>query len=87
MHFLVTCEIRTAAQWRLPKKKAFRPQEKSGFATFQKKSVSPAGKIGIWHCAAVLISQVLKKCTNLDLSLLYILILEYIANSLGKIIF
>jgi len=34
-----------------------------------------AEKIGIWHCAAVLQTQVLKLCTDLDFSLLYILIL------------
>ena len=38
----------------------------------KKKRVSPAGKIRIWHCAAVLFSQVPKKCTHLHLSLLYI---------------
>jgi len=42
---------------------------------FRKKRVSPAGKIGIWHCVAVFFSQVPKKCTDLGLSLLYILIL------------
>ena len=51
-----TCEKRTDAQWRLPKK-----------------PVSPAETIGIWHCASVLFSQVPNKCTDLDLSLLYIL--------------
>jgi len=30
--------------------------------------------VGIWYCAAVLFSQVPKKCIDLDLSLLYILI-------------
>ena len=30
---------------------------------------------GIWHCAAVLFSQVPKKCTDLDMDLLYILIM------------
>jgi len=39
------------------------------------KRVSPAGKIEIWHCAVVLFSQVPKKCTDLDVSLLYNLIL------------
>jgi len=38
----------------------------------EKKRVSPAGKIGHWHCAVVLFSQVPHKCTHLDLSLLYI---------------
>jgi len=37
--------------------------------------VSPAGKIRIWHCAAVDFSQVPKKCEDLDLSLIYILTL------------
>ena len=40
----------------------------------KKKRVSPAENIGIWHCAAILSSQVPKQCTNPDLSLLYILI-------------
>ena len=35
---------------------------------FRNKHVSPAGKIGIWHCVLVLFSHVTKKCTNLDLS-------------------
>jgi len=39
----------------------------------EKKCVSPAETIGIWHCVAVRFSQVPKKCTDLDLSLLYIL--------------
>ena len=34
-----------------------------------------AGKIGFCHCAAVLQTQVPKLCTDLDLGLLYILIL------------
>jgi len=42
-------------------------------ATSEKKCVSPAEKIGIWHCAAVPFSQVPKWYTDLDLSLLYIL--------------
>jgi len=45
-------------------------------ATSEKNLVSPQGKIGIWHCAAVLISQVPKKCTDLHLSLVYISTLE-----------
>ena len=44
-------------------------------ATSEKKRVSPAEKIGIWHCTAVLFSQVPKLCTDLDFSLFYILIL------------
>jgi len=44
---------------------------------FRKKHVSPVAKIGIWHCAAVFFSQQIpKNCTDLDLSLLYILILS-----------
>ena len=42
-------------------------------ATSRKKRVARAEKIGIWHCAAVLFSQVPKKCTDLDLGRLYIL--------------
>ena len=58
-------------------------------ATSEKKRVSPAGKIGIWHCAAILFAQVPKKCTDLDLSLLCILVVgtEYTADSIQKIIF
>jgi len=41
----------------------------------KKESGSPAGKIRIWHCAAVLFSKVPKKWKDLDFSLLYILIL------------
>jgi len=40
---------------------------------FRKKSFSPAEKIRIWHCAALLFLQVSKKCMDLDLGLLYIL--------------
>jgi hypothetical protein len=36
VHFFVTCEKRTAAQWRLPEKEMFRPQEKSGFGIAQR---------------------------------------------------
>jgi len=43
--------------------------------TSWEKRVSLAEKIGIWHCAAFLFLQVLKKCSDLDLSLLYILFL------------
>jgi len=53
-------------------------------ATSEKKRVSPAEKIGIWHCAAVFFLQAPKKCTDLDLSIRYILILKHMANSLGK---
>ena len=55
-------------------------------ANFGKKRVSPGGKIGIWNCAAVLFSQVPKLCTDLDLSLRYILTQEHIANSLANTI-
>jgi len=41
--------------------------------TSEKKRVSPAGKIGIWHCTAVVLSEVQNKCTDLDMSVLYIL--------------
>ena len=40
---------------------------------FWKNRVSPAEKIEIRHCASVLFSQVPKKCTELDLNILYIL--------------
>ena len=42
---------------------------------FRGKTCFDAGKIGIWHCAAVLQTQVHKLCTDLDLNLIYILIL------------
>jgi len=37
--------------------------------------ISPAEKIRIWHCTADFLLQVPKKCKDLDISLLYILIL------------
>ena len=40
-----------------------------------KRRVLHAGKIRIWHCTAVFFLQVPKKCTDQDLSLLYILLL------------
>ena len=36
VHFFVTCEKRTAAQWRLPEKEMFRPQEKSEIGIAQR---------------------------------------------------
>ena len=45
-------------------------------ATSETKLVLPAQKIGIWHCAVVLFSQVPKNYTDLDLILLYSLILR-----------
>ena len=59
VHNFGICVWRNAAQWRLPKTKTY-------FDT---------GKIGFCHCAAVLQTQVPKLYTDLDLSLLYILIL------------
>jgi len=60
VHNFGTCEKRTAAQWQ--------------------NSIFLASKyvffLGFCHCAAVLFSQVPKLCTDLDLDLLYILILE-----------
>ena len=55
-------------------------------ATSEKKTCYDAGRIGFCHGDAVLQTQVLKLCTDLDPSLLYILVLEHIANSLEKII-
>ena len=43
----------------------------------KKKTCFDAGKIGLCHCAAVLQEQVPKLCTELDLSLLYILLGTY----------
>jgi len=43
---------------------------------FLKKKIARRKENGIWHCAAVLLSQVPKKCTEPDRSLLYILIYE-----------
>ena len=53
---------------------------------FRKKRVSPAEKIrvGNWHCAAGFFSQVPIKCIDLDLSLLYILILGTYSKFLCK---
>jgi len=59
VHNFRTCAWRTVARWRLP----------------GKKTCFDAVKIGFYHCEAVLQTQVLKLCTDLDLSLLYILIL------------
>jgi len=42
---------------------------------FQKKTCFACRKIGMWHFAVILFSQVSKKCKDLNLSLLYILIL------------
>jgi len=52
---------------------AFGEPQRSG--DFRGKTCFDAGKIEICHCAAVLQTQVPKLCTDLDLSLLYILIL------------
>ena len=49
------------------------PQRNGDFR--QKTCFLPAEKIRIWHCAALLFLQVPKKCTDRDLSLLYILTL------------
>jgi len=59
MHNFGTCEKRTAAQWQNP----IFPVSKHVFF------------FGSRHCAAVLQMQVLKLYTDLDLNLLYILIL------------
>jgi hypothetical protein len=45
-------------------------ENRCAMAISEKKRVSPAGKIGIWHCAAVLFSQVPKKCTDAVLRVL-----------------
>ena len=52
---------------------AFSEPQRSG--DFCKKTCFDAGKIGFCHCAAVLQTQVQKLCTDLDLIVLYILIL------------
>jgi len=46
-----------------------------------------AGKIGFCHCASVLQAQVPKLCTDLDLGLLYILILGTYSKFARKINF
>jgi len=51
-----------------------RLENRSAMAKSGKKTCFDAGKIGSCHCAAVLQTQVPKLCTDLDLSLLYILI-------------
>jgi len=45
-------------------------------ATFRGKRCFDTGQIGFCHCAAILQTQVPKLCTDLDLSLLYILTLR-----------
>ena len=52
-----------------------RLENRTAMATSGKKTCFDAGKIGFCHCSAVLQTQVSKLCTDLDLSLLYILIL------------
>ena len=71
MDILGTCEKKTAAQWRLSRKR-----------------VLPTEKIGIWHGAVVLCSLISKKCTvtDLNLSLLYILMLGTYGKFALKII-
>ena len=56
-------------------------------ATSEKKTCFDAGKIRIWHCAAVLQTQVPKLCTDQDLSLIYILILGTYSKFARKINF
>jgi len=46
----------------------------SGWQNPKKKTCFDAGKIGFCHCALVLLAQAPKLCTDLDLSLFYILI-------------
>jgi len=72
MHFLGTCEKRTAAKCEIP---IFFCGQNTFF--FRSR-----------HCAAVLsFSQVPKKCTDLDLGLLYILILGTYSKFTRKINF
>jgi len=52
-----------------------------------KKTCFDAGKIGFGHGAAVLQAQVPKLCTDIDLSLLYILISGTYSKFAGKINF
>jgi len=52
---------------------AFEEPQRNG--DFRKKTCFDAGKIEFCHCAAVLQTQVPRLCTDLDLGLLYILIL------------
>jgi len=52
-----------------------RLENRTAMATSGKKTCFDAGKIGFCHCAAVLQTQVPKLYTDLDLGLLYILIL------------
>jgi len=56
-------------------------------ATSEKKSCFHAGKIGIWHCAAVSRTQVPKFGTDLHLTLIYILILGAYSRFARKIDF
>jgi len=64
---------------------AFGEPQRSG--DFRGKTCFDAGKIGICHCAAVLQMQVPKLCTDLDLRLLYILILGTYSKFARKNIF
>jgi len=53
----------------------------------REKNVFRRRKIGFCHCTSVLKAQVPKLCTDLDLSLLYILILGTYSKFARKIIF
>ena len=56
-------------------------------AQSEKKTCFDAGKIGFCQCASVLKAQVPKVCSDLDLSLLYILILGTYSKFASKINF
>jgi len=71
VHNLGTCTWRTHARWQNP----------------QKKTCFDAVKIGFSRSTPVLQAQVPKLCTDLDLSLLYILILGTYSKFARKIIF
>ena len=83
MRKIGTCVWRTAAQWRLPGKKRFSTQEKLDFAIAllfsKRKSEQPViadpveMKLSIFPSRRIVSSSPLL-CTDLDLSLLYILI-------------
>ena len=64
-----------------------RLENRCAVATSQQKTCFNAGKIGFCHCAAVLQMQVPKSCTDLDLGLLYILILGTYSKFAWKIDF
>jgi len=65
----------------------FRLENECATAKSEKRTCFNAGKIGFCHCTSGLKAQVPKQCTDLDLSLLYILILGTLSKFERKIDF